>query len=451
MEDNTFKASGKYKETVIFWQKYRSSVISYGIPEKKAQWYEHWARQFALSIPRVPLENRILEQANTFLDSLKNNPNIEDWQLYQATEALKILYEDFLHIKWSQQSSQMIAPSSEPVKGLETSPPNQQPQSNLRTLQETYCEQAPSKSNYLIHQDIFTRLRSEMHAARYSLRTEKSYTHWVRRFINFYTDKSPLDLTPDSVKDYLEYLVRERKISAITQNQALNALVFFYEHVLNEPLDSIGDFTRAKQPQRLPTILTRDEVNKVLNEMTGVNALITGLLYGSGLRLMECLRLRVKDFDFQRKQITVRDGKGRQDRVTVIPERYLGQLQEHIEKCREQHHKDLLQGFGEAYIWPAVDRKYPDAARAWEWQYVFPSSRLSVDPLSKKVRRHHIHETAVQNALKLAAKKAGLSKQVNCQMLRHSFAAHLLEDGYDIQTVQGGGLRAFGCLSHNVI
>jgi integron integrase len=228
----------------------------------------------------------------------------------------------------------------------------------------------------------------------------------------------------------------ERKVAASTQNQALNALVFLYEHVMGEPLGTVGEFTRAKRPKRLPVVLTREEVNRLLGALTGTYRLMAGLLYGSGLRLMECVRLRVKDVDFAHNQIVVRDGKGQKDRVTMLPQRFQQPLREHLTRVKEQHDKDLAQGFGAAYLWPALERKYPNAAQEWIWQYVFPSGRLSVDPRSGKVRRHHLHENALQRAVKETAVKVGLTKQMSCHVLRHSFATHLLEGGYDIRTVQ---------------
>jgi integron integrase len=212
--------------------------------------------------------------------------------------------------------------------------------------------------------------------------------------------------------------------------------VFLYEQVMGEPIGTLGDFTRAKRPKRLPVVLTQVEVNRLLDALTGTYHLMAGLLYGSGLRLMECVRLRVKDVDFAHNQITVRDGKGQKDRVTILPRRFQPPLQEHLTHAKEQHETDLAQGFGTVYLWPALERKYPSAVREWIWQYVFPSGRLSVDPRRRMVRRHHIHENALQRAVKDAAIKVGLTKQMSCHALRHSFATHLLEGGYDIRTVQ---------------
>jgi integron integrase len=238
------------------------------------------------------------------------------------------------------------------------------------------------------------------------------------------------------VKTYLDYLAVEREVTASTQNQALNALVFFYGQVLQKPLGEMEEFARAKRPRRMPEVMTRDEVERLLSKMSGITGLMAGLMYGSGLRLMECVRLRVKDIDFARHQIMVRDGKGQKDRVTMLPERFAAPLQEHLARVKTIYAQDLAQGTAEVYIWPAMGRKYPNAGKEWIWQYVFPAKNLSVDPRSGKVRRHHINENLVQKAVKEAAAQAAIHKKVGCHTLRHSFATHLLEARYDIRTVQ---------------
>ncbi len=226
-----------------------------------------------------------------------------------------------------------------------------------------------------------------------------------------------------------------RNVSASTQSLALTSLVFFFSEVLGRPLGDMG-FARAKRPKRLPVVLTKNEVRQLLSQMTGVYALMAGLMYGTGMRLMECVRLRVKDIDFDYGTITVRDGKGSKDRIVPLPKRYEAELKSHLKTVQSLHANDVAQGHGEVYLPNALAVKYPNAAREWGWQYVFPASRLSVDPRTGGVRRHHLHETSLQKAIKQAARQSVIAKQVNSHALRHSFATHLLEAGSDIRTVQ---------------
>ncbi len=251
----------------------------------------------------------------------------------------------------------------------------------------------------------------------------------------YYANPKELN-APTAVKTYLDYLAVEREVSAGTQNQALNALVFFFGQVLEKPRGEIEEFIRAKRTRRLPEVMTREEVQRLLSKMGGVTGLMAGLMYGSGLRLMECVRLRMKDIDFARHQIMVRDGKGQKDRVTMLPGRYAAPLQEHLARVKAIYEQDLAEGTAGVYLWPALERKFPNAGKEWIWQYVFPAKSLSVDPRSGKVRRHHINETLVQKAVKEAAAQAAITKKVSCHTLRHSFATHLLEARYDIRTVQ---------------
>jgi integron integrase len=225
-------------------------------------------------------------------------------------------------------------------------------------------------------------------------------------------------------------------VSASTQRQALHALVFFYKQVLERPFGELGEFTQGKRPRRLPVVLTKSEVGRVFDHLSGTHRLMAGILFGFGLRLMECLRLRVKDIDFERGEIIVHDGKGQKDRVSMLAEKFHQPLAQHLATVKELHEKDKRAGATGVYIWPSLARKYPSASREWGWQYVFPSATLSTDPRSGEIRRHHTHESGLQRAVKKAALQAGISKQVNCHALRYSFATHLLEAGYDIRTVQ---------------
>jgi len=285
--------------------------------------------------------------------------------------------------------------------------------------------------------ELLEAVKTEVRTRHFSYRTETTYLDWVRRFIAFHDYADPRELdAPTAVKTYLDYLAVEREVAASTQNQALNALVFFYGQVLGKPVGEIEEFIRAKRPRRLPEVMTRDEVQELLSKMSGITGLMAGLMYGGGLRLMECVRLRVKDIDFAQHQVMVRDGKGQKDRVTMLPERFAAPLGEHLTRVKAVYEQDLAQGAAGVYIWPALGRKYPNAGKEWIWQYVFPAKSLSVDPRTGKVRRHHINENLVQKAVKEAAAQAAITKKVSCHTLRHSFATHLLEARYDIRTVQ---------------
>jgi integron integrase len=270
----------------------------------------------------------------------------------------------------------------------------------------------------------------------YSIRTEQAYEQWVDRFLAFCDQANPSQVGSAEVLAFLQHLAVTRQVAANTQNQARYALAFFYTHVLHQPLDTFDGLVPAKRPQRLPVVLTRAEVATLLAAMHGVHGLMAALLYGTGMRLMECVRLRVQDIDFAYCQITVRDGKGQKDRVVPLPQRPVETLQHHLATVQRLHQDDLQAGYGAVFLPYALARKYPQAPKAWGWQYVFPSARLSVDPRSGVIRRHHLHENGVQKVVQHAARAAARAKRVTPHTLRHSFATHLLEDGYDIRTVQ---------------
>lgn len=270
----------------------------------------------------------------------------------------------------------------------------------------------------------------------YSIRTEIAYLQWIKRFILFHNKRHPKEMAAPDVERFLTYLAVDLNVAASTQNQALNAIVFLYKQVLEIELGKLGSIARAKRPQRLPTVFSKDEVARLLPKLQGVSGLANKLIYGAGLRAMECLRLRVQDLDFDRKQILVRHGKGGKDRVTVLPPSLIGPLREQLQRGFIVHQNDLSKGHGEVYLPHALERKYPNAAKEWAWQYVFYGQDVSKDPRSNKVRRHHLHESTLNRELKRARKQADIQKQGSCHTLRHSFATHVLEDGYDIRTVQ---------------
>lgn len=283
---------------------------------------------------------------------------------------------------------------------------------------------------------LLDRVRDVTRLKHYSLRTERTYCDWIERFIRFHGMRHPAEMAESEVSEFLTDLARVGNVSASTQNQALSALLFLYKEVLKQEIGWLTQVERARKPARLPVVLSRDEVHKIFAHLHGAPRLMSGLLYGSGLRLMECVRLRVKDVDFGYARITVRDTKGGRDRVTMLPVNLAASLQRHLQKVKAQHEQDLADGFGGVWLPDALARKYPKAAREWSWQFVFPSSRISVDPRSQVRRRHHINESALQQAVKKAVRAARLTKPASCHTFRHSFATHLLENGYDIRTVQ---------------
>jgi len=270
----------------------------------------------------------------------------------------------------------------------------------------------------------------------YSRRTEQAYVHWIKRFIYFHGKRHPREMGEAEVTAFLNDLALMRKVAGGTQNQALSALLFLYKEVLGQDLPWLDGLVRAKRPRRLPSVLTRAEAERLLAQLTGTRWLIASFLYGAGLRVMECLSLRVKDVDLEYRQVLVRDGKGDKDRVTMLPERLVEPVRAHLQRVRGLHQRDLREGYGEVSLPNALARKYPRAGREWAWQFVFPSRHRSEDPADGVVRRYHLDESVPQRAVKEAANAAGIAKHVSCHALRHSFATHLLEAGYDIRTVQ---------------
>ena len=283
---------------------------------------------------------------------------------------------------------------------------------------------------------LFDRVRDAIRTRHYSRRTEEAYLAWIRRYILFHGKRHPAEMGAAEMMQFLTSLAVRRKVAASTQNQALSALLFLYREVLGQEVPWLDGIVHAKRPRRLPVVLTREEIRAVLGQLNGVPRLMALLLYGAGLRVLECARLRVKDIDFASNQIVVRAGKGDRDRVTMLPAAVKADLARHLELVRRQYDQDLKRGAGWVELPGALMRKYPNAGREWGWQWVFPATRIYVDRVTGQRRRHHLHETVLQRAVGDAIRRAGIAKHATCHTFRHSFATHLLEDGHDIRTVQ---------------
>lgn len=283
--------------------------------------------------------------------------------------------------------------------------------------------------------ELLAQVKNKIRLLHYSYRTEEAYLKWIQKFFQFNSAKNPYNLAEKEISQFLTHLAVKENVAAATQNQALSAILFLYKIVLPKELGKIENI-RAKKPRRVPVVLTKNEITRIFRHLSGTQKLIAGLMYGSGLRLMEALRIRIKDIDFGYNQITVRDGKGQKDRVTMFPQSLTTDMQLHLNRVKALHEQDLHEGFGSVYLPFALAKKYPNAATELGWQYVFPSVRRSEDPRSGIIRRHHAAENSVQRAVKQAIHDAAITKNASCHSLRHSFATHLLEDGYDIRTVQ---------------
>jgi integron integrase len=283
---------------------------------------------------------------------------------------------------------------------------------------------------------LLDQVRQAIRRRHYSERTEKAYVHWIKRFIFFHNKRHPAEMAEIEIGQFLSSLATQGHVSASTQNQALNALLFLYREILNKDIGFVNGVVRAKRPHRLPVVLTRQEVRSILRVLNGAQWLMAMLLYGAGLRLMECLRLRVKDIDFTSNQIVVRAGKGDKDRHTMLPAAVKEPLAKHLDLIKRQHQRDLEHGLGCVALPNALERKYPNAGKEWGWQWVFPATSHYSDRVTRERRRHHLHESVLQKSVKEAVRKSGIPKPASPHSLRHSFATHLLEDGYDIRTVQ---------------
>ncbi len=397
-------------------QRAKEIVVGMVRNEKDAYWLGIRMENF-LRVYEPQIETVSLKDACDYLESVMRKGQA-DWQVKQSLDAIGLLmkfgYERYelgvpqLREAWGNRLNERVGISAtQPVSATDDKPLG-----------------------------VVDRIRRVLRVAHYAIKTEKAYTQWWARFEAFAGERSSDELGPDDVRAFLEYLAVERKVAADTQKQALNALVFVFGQVLGRPLGNLGDWTIAKSSRRLPCVLTVEEVQKVLSQLNGIPALVARLLYGSGLRLSEALRLRFKDVDFAGGKIVVRDGKGEKDRVTVLPQSIQEPLLEHLRGVWRLHQQDLKVGGGNVELPYALAVKYPNAEHEWGWQFCFPAPGLSKDPRSGVIRRHHVHESTIQRAMTRAVRESRVHKPANCHTLRHSFATHLLEANYDIRTVQ---------------
>jgi len=366
------------------------------VPEKQRGYYVAWVTRFFSFLKRNPEDPVSKEEVDAFISSLslKN----EEWQVKQAKDAVQL----FLYFR-------------------------------KRKYADFKSEEMPENEEWRRAANEMQRMLRLKHR---SYATEKAYLGWLRDFYRFVKGMDPEVLGSEHVRDFLTHLAVDRRVTASTQNQAFNALLFFYRHALHKETLPIEGVLRAGRSQRFPVVLTKQEVIQLLDKLDGSFRLVARILYGCGLRLSECLRLRVKDIDFEKGCLIIRAGKGDRDRVTVRPESLRDDLREQLEDARGVYDRDRSDGVDGVYLPGALDKKYPNAATSWPWFWVFPSRDLSADPRSGKIRRHHLHDTGVQRQIKEAARKAGIPKNVTPHSLRHSFATHLLENGYDIRTIQ---------------
>jgi len=381
-----------------------------GISEPKSKFYLFWIRRFEKFLNGIAFNEATREMVEGYLLDLKNDSRIQGWQVDQARHSLKILYQDVIKTELPDEAT-----------------------GSDEDFRDSCID---SDRFYVLHGDLMKQVVSEIRVRHYSMRTEKAYGIWIKRFLIYHRLKDPRSMNSSHIKEYLGFLASNRKVASATQNQALNAIVFLFSKVLHMEPGDFNDFIRAKMPTHVPTVLTRNEIDRLLEKLDAPFYTIAGLLWGSGLRLMECLALRIKDMDFETRQITIRNGKGAKDRITMLAQKFEGPLKKQIEESRKVFDDDRAHSVPGVYIWPGLERKYPNAGKEWIWHFVFPSTRLSVDPRSKTIRRHHLYPDVVQRHIKQASIDAGITKRVSCHTLRHSFATQLLQGGADIRTVQ---------------
>ena len=417
-------------------EEYVNCLTARGVPSRQVPFHVARVNQFLAVVGDVALTTLEAENVRGSLSAVARRECLADWQAAQLVEAVRLYLVTHLRLPnaarmdWTRM--QGATPVASAVGALEAR--GTRPEELLR--QRLATGGGPLAEVRRRHEDLIVRVVTEIRVRGYAYKTEQTYEHWVCRYIAFCDGVSPEKAGADEVTRFLNELVVSGNVSASTQNQALNALVFLYKQVLEMPLGRLESFSRSKRKQLVPVVLTRAEVRRLLAELDGWQREFVSLLYGTGMRLNEALTLRVKDVDFEYHRIHVCQAKGKKDRLVPLPRQLVDPLKTRIESVVALHRQDLEEGHGEVLLPEALARKYPNAAREPRWQFLYPSGRLSVDRRSATVRRHHLHESGVQRAVKRAAERAGIAKRVGCHTFRHCFATHLLETGSDIRTVQ---------------
>jgi len=426
-----------------FWGKFISKTKDYGVKPDKARWYVRDAELYIKEYANIKLSQHEPYFVEKYFERKGRNTRLEAWQFIQVITAIKILFTKMVQVSWAE-----TFPWDDWLEQAERLPNSNSSQINFLSNSElTYLKESLEEKSqatkgifnqvYTLYPHHIENIIKCIRINHYSKRTEQTYLSWFMRFVVFHQCKDPIKLTDNDIGTYLEYLVLKRKVSSSTQGLALNSIIFFYKRVLERKISEDIQFYRSKKPKRLPVVLSKAEVSLLLNGLSNpVWRLMAHLLYGCGMRLMEAVRLRILDVDFDYQQILIRNAKGKKDRVVPIPEILVDALRKQINVAKQLHEGDIKGGFGMVYIPEALSRKYPNAAFELRWQYVFPATGISADPKTGIRRRHHIHENGLQKTIRKTSETVGIIKRVTCHVLRHSFATHLLENGYDIRTVQ---------------
>lgn len=409
-----------------------------GIPERERPFHAHWVRQFFNRHPGRARHSLGTREMQRFLATLRDDPAMEHWQVKQARTALILYYEQFRGITLGDLSLLETLPDSSADEATSMVPSVPVPQPLAVHIAQPVP--APKNGPLLGRRADMTALRDAVLVAlrvkHYALKTEKTYWQWIRKFVVYHHERRPSEMGAPEIHAYLSHLALNEGVAASTQNQALNAIVFLYRTVLKKDVGNFSDFPRARRGKRLPVVCSRAEIQRLLRAVDGVEGLVIRLLYGTGMRISECLRLRVQDVSFERNEITVHGGKGDKDRRVPFPATLHDELRAQLDWRRRLFEKDKEDIRHEVELPYALARKYPSAPYEWKWQYVFPADNFSTDPRSGRIRRHHLHEIRIQRAIRLAASRAEIVSRLTPHTMRHCFATHLLEAGQDIRTVQ---------------